>query len=175
MVLKIKEGLEDLEILYKDKYIGKVSYVDLGFSATKTNHKPNRAWKLLIILSVLQRENITLATPEKLMSMFKGYAGNGITKENVYQIKKLLSDALKIIFRIEEDPFTDRKEYYEPKFTILPEPTLRNEEPWSKRLMTGESQEPNFFEDKEDESPYNDETLFSDEDPDDDKDINEEY
>jgi hypothetical protein len=174
--LKIKEGKEDVEIFYKEKNLGIKSYVDLGFSANRKEHKPNREWNLLIYLSVFQKLNITEATPANLGPMFKNHTGGfGIKKDNVYQIKKILSDALKTIFKTEEDPFTDKKEYYEPKFKIEPEPGLRHDEIWSPRIKNDESQEPLFFKDNDNEKPYDDETLFNDEDSDEYKDINEEY
>ena len=181
LTLKIKDGKEDVEVVYKDKYYGTKSYIDLGFSSNTKNHKPNRLWNLLMMLSIFQNGNITGATSANIGPMFENHTGGfGIKKENFYQTKKLLSDALKTIFGTEEDPFIDRtkidrKEYYELLFTILPEPALRNEDPWSKRLMTGESPKPFFIEDKEGENPYDDETMFNNEDSDDDKDIDEQY
>ena len=176
LTLKIKDGKEDLEVAYKDKALGTKNYIDLGFSSNTKNHKPNRGWQLLVILSVFQLRNITEATPANIGPMFKNHTGgNGITKENVYQTKRILSDTLKTIFKTNEDPFTDKKEFYEPIFTILPEPGLRHPEIWSSRIKNNESQEPSFFEDKEGESSYDDEILFNNEDPDDDKDIDEQY
>jgi len=37
---------------------------------------------------------------------------------------------LRAIFKTDDNPFHDRRDYYEPKFTILPEPVLRHEEVW---------------------------------------------
>lgn len=130
VVLKVKEGLQDIEILYDGKHIKMASYIELGFSANKKNSKPDRKWELLIILSVLQKNDIKQATPDKLMSMLKNYSGRTIKKDNIHQTKKLLSEALRGIFNTKENPFTDNKKYYEPKFKILPVPTLRLEEPW---------------------------------------------
>ena len=79
----------------------------------------NRRWFLLTILSVLQNKDITQATPDNLMPMLKRDNSHTIKKDTVHQTKKLLSEDLKDIFETKENPFTDNKKYYEPKFKIL--------------------------------------------------------
>lgn len=154
VVLKMKDGLEDIEILYDGKHIKMASYIELGFSANKKNHKPDRKWRLLTMLSVLQNKDITRATPDNLKPMLEGHGGRTIKKDTVHQTKKLLSEALKAIFETKENPFADNKKYYEPKFKILPEPALRREEVWSPRLQENRSHEPKFISDKDSETSY---------------------
>lgn len=132
VVLKLKEGGNDIEIHYDGKHIKTASYIELDFSANKKNHKPDRKWGLLSILSVLQNEDIRKATPDNLMSMLGRYSGNTIKKDNIHQTKKLLSEALKERFGTKENPFTDNKIYYEPRFKILPDPMMRNNEMWKR-------------------------------------------
>lgn len=130
VLLKVKEGGMDLEIWYDGKHIKTADYIELGFSATKKNHKSDRRWELLLALSALQMKDIKQATPNILIGMLKSYGGRPIKRENLHKIKQLLSRALKSIFETDEDPFTNSKKYYEPRFTILPVPILRNEKPW---------------------------------------------
>jgi hypothetical protein len=129
LTLKIKSGLEDIEIWYKDKHIKTCSYVDLGFSTTKTNHKPDRLWQMLQILSFLQKTDITQATPQKLLDSFNKLTSKSLKKDSIHKTKQLLVEALQTIFRTHKtNPFYDEKKYYHPKFTILPEAEMRTEE-----------------------------------------------
>jgi len=162
VVLKVKEGKKDLEIFYDGNLIKTASYIELGFSANKKNHKPNKSWYLLIALSALQKTDIQQATPEQIKFMLKETSRNEISKDNVYKTKERLSNVLKFIFNTIEKPFVDRIEYYEPIFKILPEPVLRNEEIWSARLNNDESQEPLYFKDDIDGND-NEEDLLSEE------------
>lgn len=130
VVLKIKEGMEEVEIWYDERHIQTANYVDLGFSSNKKEHKPDRKWNLLNIFSVMQNTDITQATPTNLMPMLARYSGHAIKMTNVHQTKKLLSNHLRNIFKTGDNPFTGNKKYYEPKFKILPEPSLRNKELW---------------------------------------------
>lgn len=130
VVLKLKEGAQDIEILYDGKHIKTASYIELGFSANKKNHKPDRKWGLLSVLSYLQNEDIRKATPDNLMQMLGGYSGRAVKKANIHQTKRLLSETLKARFDTKENPFTDNKIYYEPKFKILPDPMMRTKELW---------------------------------------------
>jgi len=128
--LKIKDGLQDIEIFYDNEHIITTNYIDLGFSATKKEHRPDRKWNFLCILSVLQNEDITQATPNNLMTMLARYSGKAIRIANVHQTKRLLSKALRVIFKTSDDPFYENRVYYHPKFIILPEAVLRSKEIW---------------------------------------------
>lgn len=130
VVLKIKEGLQDVEIWYDNQHIKTTDYIALGFSANKKDHKTDKKWKFLCILSVLQNEDIKQATPENLMQMLAKHSNRVTTRASVHTTKKILSKALRAIFKTSEDPFTGNKKYYEPRFKILPEPILRNKELW---------------------------------------------
>ncbi len=128
--LKIKDGLQDIEVWYDNKHIITTDYVDLGFSANPKEHKPDRKWNFLCILSVLQNEDITQATPNNVMPMLARHS-NRVTKiANVHQTKKLLSNALRSLFKTSSDPFYENRFYYQPKFKILPETVLRTKEVW---------------------------------------------
>ena len=126
VLLKVQDGAQDIEIYYNNKHIKTASYIDLGFSATKKNHRPDRQWVLLTILAVLQSTDITQATPSNLLPMIGKYSDKNIKIGNVHQAKRGLSTALQAIFNTEDDPFHDNKEYYEPKFKILPQPMMRD-------------------------------------------------
>lgn len=129
VTIKIKDGAKDAEIFYNDKHIKTANYIELGFSANKLNPKINKEWLLLTILSVLQNEDIKQATPENLRCMLgRDSKSERIEIDTVHQTKKRLSDALKDIFKTNKDPFVENRTYYEPKFKILPEPMMRNEE-----------------------------------------------
>lgn len=128
--LKIKNGLEDIEIWYDSQHIITTNYIDFGFSANKKEHKPDRKWNFLCILSVLQNEDITQATPNNLMSMLARYSNRATKIANVHQTKRLLSKELRSIFKTSDDPFYENRVYYHPKFKILPEAVLRTKEVW---------------------------------------------
>ena len=130
VIIKIKDGLQDAEILYDDKHLITASYVELGFSANKKDHKPDRKWNFLCILSVLQNENITQATAQNLMPMLANYSGRAIKISNVHQAKKMLTASLRTLFKTSADPFVANHNYYEPKFKILPEAMMRQKELW---------------------------------------------
>lgn len=130
VVLKLKEGMAEIEILYGGKHIKTAGYIELGFSANKTNHKPDQRWNLLIILSVLQKQDIKQATPDVLRTMLARNSDHTIKIDAVHQTKKRLSEALEDIFNTKENPFTDNKKYYEPRFKILPSPDMRIEKLW---------------------------------------------
>ena len=130
VTLKLKEGLEDLEIWYDSNHIETLDYTSLGFSATKKEHKPNRAWHFLCILSVLQNEDIRTATVDNLMTMLAKKANKSIGRSNVHQTKRHLVKALRILFKTSDDPFLPNQKHYEPKFKVLPEAILRTKEVW---------------------------------------------
>lgn len=130
VLIKIQSGAQDIEIWYEKQHIITANYIDLGFSSTKKNHKPNRSWAFLSIISVLQNEDITKATADNLMPMLAKYTGKVISRPNVHQTKKLLTKAFRILFKTSDNPFIENKHYYQPKFTILPIPELRQKEIW---------------------------------------------
>ena len=75
--------------------------------------------------------------------------GKMLSANNVQQVKKLLVERLQEIFKTSDDPFHDRRDYYEPKFTILPEPALRHEKVWP---QGGRLNENLAYEDSEEEA-----------------------
>lgn len=172
--LKFKQGLEDLEIFYKEKYIDTVNYKELGFSAATKNHKPNREWELLQSLSYFQKENPTRATTEQLKTTFSSKADKPISSDNMYHIKRNLSLKLeKIFFNIPKDssPFDKTiKDYYKPLFMIVAgEEEIRRPEIYSLRIHDGKSREPFDFRDNHEslyEDNKNEEVYYPPEDPD---------
>lgn len=152
--LKIKEGLEDIEIFYKDKYIDEVNYKDIGFSSNTKNHKPNREWEILILLSYFQSTNPAQATPEELKNVLSSKTKKSITSDNLYRIKHNLSLKLGNIFNIPDDnpPFDNKiKDYYKPLFILKTgERELRHKEIYSQRIYEGKSHEPLYIKDNTD-------------------------
>lgn len=132
VTIKFQIGMQDVEILYDDKHIITASYIELGFNSAKTNHKPDRKWNFLEILAALQATDISRATTDNIKSSMAKRSGKTMGVANVYQTKKQLSDSLKTIFHTDKNPFTDNKEYYEPKFKVLPssDTRLRSEKIW---------------------------------------------
>jgi len=139
VLLKIKDGLQDIEIWYDNTHIKTATYIELCFSSNKKNHKADRKWNFLCILSILQNNDITQATPDKLIPMLEKYSNRKIKKDNIYQTKKLLSKKLKEIFKTNDNPFTDNKKYYEPKFKILPEGAMRTKKLWKQGSKLNEN------------------------------------
>ena len=125
-----------------------------NFDNRDKQKKKDRQWGFLCALSVLSATNITLATADKMRDMVAVNSKASLTKANVHQIKKTLARRLRSLFKTSDNPFYERRDYYHPKFTILPEPELRQEEIWSPRLKKGISQEPKYFVDKDSEDPY---------------------
>jgi hypothetical protein len=130
VLIKIKDGLQDAEIWYDDTHLLTTSYIELGFSANKKDHKPDRKWKFLCLLSYLQNEDIKQATPTNLMPMLSKYSNQTIKVSSVHQTKKQLTKVLRELFKTSADPFAENRIYYEPKFKILPEGVMRNKELW---------------------------------------------
>ncbi|MCF7844039.1 hypothetical protein K9M47_04050 [Candidatus Gracilibacteria bacterium] len=127
VTIKIKEGQEDIEIFYNDKFIKTADYIELGFSANKKEHKPDMKWHLLCIFSILQSTDISKATVNNLIPMLNNRGNRKTSKDNVHQTKKNLSKTLQNLFKTNDDPFIHNGNYYEPRMKILPEPALRNE------------------------------------------------
>lgn len=130
VLIKMQAGAQDIEIWYHKQHIITANYVELGFSSTKKNHKPNRNWAFLSIISALQNEDITKATADNLMPMLAKYTGKAISRPNVHQTKRQLTKAFRTLFKTSDNPFIENKQYYQPKFRILPIPELRQKEVW---------------------------------------------
>lgn len=128
--LKIKEGKRDIEIFYDDKYLLTADYTQLGFFVGEKQQKPDRQWGFLCALSVLSATNIQQATADKMRSMIAINPKVLLTTENVHKIKEKLVKRLGELFSTKDKPFYDTRDYYHPKFTILPEPILRRGEIW---------------------------------------------
>ncbi len=147
VMLKIKEGRQELEVFYDNSHIITVDYVRLGFFASKRQQKPDRQWGFLCALAILAATDIKQATAENMRNMIT--QGKTISANNVQQAKKSFMERLKDIFETRDDPFRDTRDYYEPKFKILPEPSLRQEEIWP---QGGRLNENRAYEDSEEET-----------------------
>ncbi len=130
VTLKMKEGLQEMEIWYNGKHLETADYIKLGFFAGKKQQKPDRAWGFIAVLSALQATDITRATAENMKPMVVAESGVSLSTANIHQIKKTLTNRMRAIFKTDDNPFHNNKKYYEPRFTILPSPTLRHEEVW---------------------------------------------
>lgn len=138
VTLKLKEGLKGLEIFYNDKHICTTDHVALGFYFGEKERKSDQAWNFLCALAVLAKLDIRQATTGNLRNML-GPKGEPISVENVHQIKRTLVKKLCILFKTEDIPFHDCKNFYSPKFKILPEAFLRREELWSQGSAVDEN------------------------------------
>jgi hypothetical protein len=128
VALKIKEGKQEIEVLYDKSHIITADYIRLGFFSGKRQQKPDRRWGFLCALATLAATDIKQATAENMCGMIT--QGKTLSVNNVQQVKKSFVEQLQIIFKTRDDPFQDRRDYYEPKFAILPEPSLRCGEVW---------------------------------------------
>lgn len=131
VTLKIKEGMQEIEIFYEGKHLKTVDYIKLGFFTGKKQQKQDRQWGFLCALSVLSATDIRQATADKMRNMVAVNSRTTLSTGNVHQIKRTLVKRLRSIFKTDGDPFNDRRDYYDPKFTILPEADLRRPEIWS--------------------------------------------
>ena len=141
--LKMKEGLHDMEIFYDSKHIQTADYAELGFFSGKKQQKPDRQWGFLCALSVLSATDIRQATADKMRDMVAVNSNVTLTTGNVHQIKRTLVKRLRGMFKTDDNPFHDRRDYYQPKFAILPETALRREKNWEQggRLNENRSSE----------------------------------
>lgn len=130
VMFKIKEGMREIEIFYNGKYIQTADYIQLGFFTGNKQQKPNRAWGFLTALSVLAGTDIQQATVYNMRKMVAIHTQETISTPSVHQIKRSLVKMLREICKTDDDPFHVYQDYYHPKFTILPEPTLRRKEIW---------------------------------------------
>lgn len=128
--LKIKEGLQDIDIFYNGKHIKTASYENLGFYSGEKEKKADRQWLFLTTLSVYSATDIKNATAQNMSSSLSKQTNKTINAAAIHQIKKNLVSALRDIFKTNDNPFTENKFFYEPKFKLLPAPSLRNEELW---------------------------------------------
>jgi hypothetical protein len=128
VTLKIKDGRQELEIFYDNSHIITADYIRLQFFTGKKQQKTDRQWGFLCALATLVATDIKQATAENMRSMIT--KGKTVSANNVQQAKKSFAERLKVIFQTRDDPFHDTRDYYEPKFAILPEPSLRREKLW---------------------------------------------
>ncbi len=122
--LAFDEGLQELKVSYKKKYLGTFDFVQLGFSATIKNHKIDQRWNLLTRLSVYSTVKGQSANPKELARSMETTVGN------IHRIKSDLSSKLQGLFKTDTSPFVDRKDLYQPIFKLLSSPSLRHEELW---------------------------------------------
>jgi hypothetical protein len=149
VLLKIKEGMHEMEIFYDGKHLRTTDYTQLGFFTGKKQQKKDRQWGFLCALSVLSATDITLATADKMRDMVAANSNLTLSTGNVHQIKRTLVKRLRALFKTDDDPFHDRRDYYEPRFAILPEPALRHEKVWP---QGGRLNENLAYEDSEEEA-----------------------
>jgi len=128
VTLKIKEGKQEIEIFYDNGHIITADYIRLGFFSGKIQQKPDRHWGFLCALAALTSTDIKQATAENMRRMITD--NKTLSTNNVQQAKSGFAKQLKEIFKTSDDPFRDNRVYYEPKFAILPEPSLRRENLW---------------------------------------------
>lgn len=129
VTLKIKDGRQEVEIFYNNDHIITADYIRLGFFVGSRQQKPDRQWGFLCALATLAATDIKQATAENMRSMIT--QDKTLSANNVQQVKKLFAERLQEIFKTSDDPFHNKREHYEPKFKILPEPTLRRETLWT--------------------------------------------
>lgn len=127
VTLKIKEGLQDVEIWYGKDFIETTDYIRLGFYSGEKEKQPDRKWKFLTVLSVYCGTRIQEATVTNMINGLSGDSEKKVRPANVHQIKRGLVKALRAIFKTDDDPFYENRDYYQPKFTLVPEPALRVE------------------------------------------------
>jgi len=131
VMLKMKEGMQEIEIFYNGNHLQTADYIQLGFFTGKKQQKQDRQWGFLCALSVLSATGIQQATADKMCRMVAANTNTTLSIGNVHQIKRTLVKRLRALFKTDDDPFHDRRDYYHPKFKILPEPALRREEVWA--------------------------------------------
>ena len=120
LLLRTKDSSLDTIIIYCNKqYIKEVSYVDLKFYNGEKQQRFDRSWIFLMILSYLSTLNEPkTATVEQMRTSIPEYAGEHktLSAASVHQTKRKLSTGLKEVFDMQEDPFYEYAEYYQPKF-----------------------------------------------------------
>ena len=122
--------MQDVEIFYDGTLIETADYRQLGFFTGKKQEKPDRQWGFLCALSALSATDITQATADKMCKMVAINSHATLSVGNVHQIKRSFVKRLRQLFNTGDDPFYYNRFYYQPKFTILPEPILRQKEVW---------------------------------------------
>lgn len=130
LTIKFKEGMNDVEIWYDNNHVQNTDYIELGFSSNKKNHKPDRNWVFLTLISYLLSTDIKEATPLALSDMVAKYTRKATKVGTIHATKKNLSKKLKQLFNTNESPFMATREYTEPKFKLLSETLMRNPELW---------------------------------------------
>lgn len=134
-IAKLPEGAtwEDVELCFNDKYtvtiffkgsvLGKYDYTDLGFAMKNTkDKKANKSWRFLRQLAIAQQyRKITPPTKSLFISPLE------TTPDGCDQIKRDLSNGLRHVFGISNDPFEtyDPDVGYTTRFKLVPEPDLR--------------------------------------------------
>ena len=127
VTIKIKEGLQDVEIWYGGEFVEATDYIKLGFYSGEKEKIPDRKWTFLTILSVYRATDIKEATVANMATSLSHQTKKQIKPATVHQIKSGLAKELRGIFKTGDNPFHDHKNYYEPRFKLLPEPALRAE------------------------------------------------
>lgn len=118
------ESPQEITVHFKNDFIGRFGYEELGFYRKSTTLKrPNMAWGLFLILAVsMKGRNSTI---EHLLR------GGRFKKEvSIHTTRTALSKQLKEAFGISEDPFYSYKEEgcYKTKFKLVPLPEMRHDE-----------------------------------------------
>lgn len=113
-----------VEVYFRGQFYKEMSHKDLLCFKSGTKDKgPDNQWGFLEQLSVLQATDPTKATTENMRQ-------NKTSKDTLQQRKSTLSEKLRTVFGINDDPFEDYGQmgYYKPRFKLKPIPELRHEE-----------------------------------------------
>ncbi len=118
------ESPQEVTVCFKDNFVGRFSYDDLGFHRENTKLKrPNMAWGLLLILA-----NSMEARKASIQDILSGGYFKKI--EAIHTSRSALSKQLKKSFGISESPFYSYKQEggYKTKFKLVPTSDMRHEE-----------------------------------------------
>jgi hypothetical protein len=125
----------EVEVRYKGKFNGSFSHIDLRFQDNKTKDKrPNKQWQFLYQLSIIQQGIIDKHGKKQMIAADNDTMRKVLktTKNGCEQIKLNLSKQLQEDFGLSAlDPFYEytRKNSYETRFKLTPEPMLRHKQP----------------------------------------------
>ncbi len=114
----------DVKIYINGDFYKTMSNIDLKFYREKTKDKnPISSWLFLRYLAVLQEQKENSATIQNISGML------GVKTNNCSKIKSNLSDKLKKVFGIKEDPFINYNDlgYYKTKFELKPISKIRGD------------------------------------------------